>query len=605
MKILGISCFYHDSGIALIENGEILFAAQEERYSRIKHDSQFPYKSLESMFKELDIGKDEIDVCVFYEKPLLKFDRIISTYLHIAPKGFETFNIAVPEWLREKLFFRRSLKKHLKKSIGKKITNNIFFSEHHLSHAASAYYPSPFSEATVVTIDGVGEWATTTVGLGKENSLQILKEIHFPHSLGLLYSAFTQYCGFRVNSGEYKLMGLAPYGKPIYKKHISENIVFIKKDGTFELNLDYFNFLGGLEMIDQKKFTNLFGFDSRRYEEDINIHYCNVASSIQAVLEEIIINLVNNALELTNSKNLVLAGGVALNCVANKKIIDNTNIKNLWIQPAAGDAGGSLGAALSYYYNKADLPEKKHVDIMNGSYLGTSYKREEILNELEKHNLNFVEFNNANLNQYIAKRLNEGKIIGRFDGKMEFGPRALGNRSIIADPRRKEMQSKLNRKVKFRESFRPFAPSVLEEHVSNYFETGINSPYMLLTAQVKNVKIKESNSSDLLSQLNNIESKLPAITHVDGSARLQTVSLSENRKYYQLIKEFYKLSGCPVVINTSFNVRGEPIVESPKDAIRCFLNTNIDTLAIGSFIVEKDDQDIDINLDYEIQPGLD
>ena len=605
MKILGISCFYHDSGIALIEDGEILFAAQEERYSRIKHDSQFPYKAIDSMFRELDIGKDEIDVCVFYEKPLLKFDRLISTYLHIAPKGFETFNIAIPEWLREKLFFRRSLKKHLKKSIGKKIINNIYFSEHHLSHAASAYYPSPFSDATIVTIDGVGEWATTTIGIGGGNKLELLKEIHFPHSLGLLYSAFTQYCGFRVNSGEYKLMGLAPYGKPIYKNLIFENIVTMKKDGTFELNLDYFNFLGGLEMINPSKFSDLFGFDSRRYEEDINIHYCNVAASIQVVLEEVVINLVNNAINLTDSKNLVLAGGVALNCVANKKILDQTNIQNIWIQPAAGDAGGSLGAALSYYHSKSVQTEKKNIDIMNGSYLGTSYGNEEILNELKKHKLNFVEYSNTQLNKYIARQLNEGKIIGRFDGKMEFGPRALGNRSIIADPRRKDMQSKLNRKVKFSESFRPFARSVLEEYASDFFDTDTKSPYMLLTSQVKSVKVRKNDSSDLLLQLNNIDSKLPAVTHVDGSARLQTVSSEVNNKYYELINEFYKLSKCPVVINTSFNVRGEPIVESPIDAIRCFLNTNIDTLVLGSFVVEKQDQEIDINLDYEIQPGLD
>ena len=604
MKILGISCFYHDSGIALIENGEVLFAAQEERFSRLKHDASFPYKSIEKMLTELNLKKEDIDICVFYEKPLLKFDRLLSTYMHIAPKGFKSFSIAIPEWVREKLFFRNSLKKHLKKSLGKEITKNIFFSEHHYSHAASAYFPSPYKEATVLTVDGVGEWATTTIGHGTNGELNLLREIHFPHSLGLLYSAFTQYCGFRVNSGEYKLMGLAPYGKPIYKQIILENLIIKNSDLSFELNLNYFNFLGGLEMIN-KEFENLFDLPARETNQDISLHYCNVASSIQVVLEEILIELVNEAIRLTGVKNLVLAGGVALNCVANKKILDESDIENLWIQPASGDAGGSLGAALAYYYSNFDIQKNNQNDAMKGSYLGTGYSNEEIESELKRQNLTYKKFDDEKFHKFIAKELSNGKIIGRFNGRMEFGPRALGNRSILADPRNKEMQSKLNRKIKFRESFRPFAPTVLEEHVDKYFDTKTLSPYMLLTSDVKGVEINHISSTNLLDQLSAINSYLPAITHVDGSARIQTVSNEINENYYNLINEFYNQTNCPVVVNTSFNVRGEPIVESPKDAIRCFLNTNIDILAIGNFIVDKLDQKIDIKIEYDIQPGLD
>ena len=604
MKILGISCFYHDSGIALIEDGEILFAAQEERFSRLKQDARFPYKAIENMLKELSLEKNDIDLCVFYEKPLLKFDRLISTYMHIAPRGFESFNIAIPEWIREKLFFRSSLKKHLKKSLGKKITNNIFFSEHHYSHAASAYFPSPFKEATIVTVDGVGEWATTTIGHGIDGKLNLLKEIHFPHSLGLLYSAFTQYCGFRVNSGEYKLMGLAPYGNPLYKDIILENLIKKNNDGSFEINIDYFNFMGGLEMINTK-FEDLFSAPARKADQNISLHYCNVASSIQVVLEGLLIDLVNEAVEITGSKNLVLAGGVALNCVANKKIIDEANIENLWIQPASGDAGGSLGAALAYYYNSFNLQKSNEHDIMKNAYLGTSYSNKEIETELKEQKLIYEELENKKLNKFIAKELSNGKIIGRFCGRMEFGPRALGNRSILADPRNKEMQSKLNRKIKFRESFRPFAPSVLEDHVNDYFNTKVLSPYMLLTANVNNVKINKVNSTNLLDQLSSIDSRIPAITHVDGSARIQTVSIENNEEYFHLINEFYNITNCPILVNTSFNVRGEPIVESPKDAIRCFLNTNIDILAIGNFIVNKLDQKVNVTIDYEIEPGLD
>ena len=604
MKILGISCFYHDSGIALIENGEVLFAAQEERFSRLKQDASFPYKSIEKMLTELKLKKEDIDICVFYEKPLLKFDRLLTTYMHIAPKGFKSFSIAIPEWVREKLFFRNSLKKHLKKALGKEITKNIFFSEHHYSHAASAYFPSPFKEATVLTVDGVGEWATTTIGHGTGGELNLLREIHFPHSLGLLYSAFTQYCGFRVNSGEYKLMGLAPYGEPIYKEIILENLIIKNTDLSFELNLNYFNFLGGLEMIN-KEFENLFDLPAREANQDISLHYCNVASSIQVVLEEVLIELTNEAVRLTGVKNLVLAGGVALNCVANKKILDESNIENLWIQPASGDAGGSLGAALAYYYSNFDIQKNNHNDAMKGSYLGTGYSNEEIESELKQQNLTYKKFEDEKLYNFIAKELSNGKIIGRFEGRMEFGPRALGNRSILADPRNKEMQSKLNRKIKFRESFRPFAPTVLEEHVDKYFDTKHLSPYMLLTSDVKGVEINPISSTNLLDQLSAINSYLPAITHVDGSARIQTVSSEINKNYYNLINEFYNQTNCPVVVNTSFNVRGEPIVESPKDAIRCFLNTNIDILAIGNFIVEKFDQKVDIKIEYDIQPGLD
>tara|TARA_B100000965_G_C19602054_1_gene763364 strand:+ start:980 stop:2794 length:1815 start_codon:yes stop_codon:yes gene_type:complete len=604
MKILGISCFYHDSAIALIDNGVPIFAAQEERYTRVKHDSNFPHKSIESMLNTLKIEPSEIEAVVFYEKPLLKFDRLITTYLEIAPKGFETFNIAISEWIREKLFFRSSLKRHLKKSLSKELSSKIYFSEHHLSHAASAYYPSPFNESAILTVDGVGEWATTTIGMGKENNLKIIKELHFPNSLGLLYSAFTQYCGFKVNSGEYKLMGLAPYGEPIYKEIIKKELIKENEDGSFTLNLKYFNFVGGLQMINEN-FSKLFGEPERLPDEEITIHYCNVASSIQEVLEDMVINLANLSTELTGSKNLVMAGGVALNCVANKKIIDNSLVDSLWIQPASGDAGGSLGAALAFYY-KNNVSKKSNLeDNMSGSYLGNSYSDIEIEKVLNQQELRFEKYENNKTLEVIANHLNDGKIIGRFNGKMEFGPRALGNRSIIADPRNKEMQSILNRKIKFRESFRPFAPSVMDEYKKDFFDIEVESPYMLLTSSTRKFNKQNSKSEYLLDQLNSINSPLPAITHVDGSARLQTVKKNIHEDFHNLINAFYKVSNCPVVVNTSFNVRGEPIVESPLDAIRCFLNTGIDVLAIGNYIVKKEDQKNIKNIDYDIKPGLD
>ena len=605
MKILGISCFYHDSAVALVENGDILFAAQEERFSRLKHDAQFPHKSIDKMFQELNITAEDIDICVFYEKPLLKFDRIISTYLEIAPKGFETFNIAIPTWINEKLFFRNHLKKQMGSSLGKAQKSELYFSEHHLSHAASAFYPSPFDKATILTVDGVGEWATTTLGIGENNNIDLLREIHFPHSLGLLYSAFTQYCGFVVNSGEYKLMGLAPYGKPIYEKIIMDNLIDQAKDGSFTLNLEYFNFLGGLEMINDN-FSDLFVSGPRNSSQEISTHYCDIASSIQSVLEKVLIKLVDSAINITGEKNLVIAGGVALNCVANRKILEETPVDSLWVQPAAGDAGGSLGAALAYYY---DIEKGNRTisesDSMQGAYLGTSYSNLDIKTELENQGLVFQEYSEQDVHKKTAKYLSEGKIVGLFNGRMEFGPRALGNRSILADPRLKNMQSKLNRKIKFRESFRPFAPSVLEEHSQDFFGLETTSPYMLLTTDVLNINVSENAPGNLLEKLNALESPLPAITHVDGSARIQTVSKETNPKYHSLLTEFYNITQCPVVVNTSFNVRGEPIVESPKDAIRCFINTDIDILSIGNFIVDKSEQDSIPKLEYVIEPGLD
>ena len=605
MKVLGISCFYHDSAIALIDNDEILFAAQEERFSRVKHDSKFPYKSIDKMLKQLNILPNEIEAIVFYEKPLLKFDRILSTYLEIAPKGFSTFRIAIPEWIKEKLFFRRSLKKHIKKSLGKQLTNNIYFSEHHLSHAASAYYPSPFKEATILTVDGVGEWATTTIGIGRGKELKILKELHFPNSIGLFYSAFTQYCGFRVNSGEYKLMGLAPYGNPIYENVIWDNLIENYEDGSFKLNLEYFDFVGGLQMINNK-FAELFGEPCRNEGEEITKHFCDIAASVQSVTEKILIDLATYSVELTGVKNLVMAGGVALNCVSNEKINSLKIVENFWVQPAAGDSGGALGAALAYtFQNVGNITKMNSHDSMQNTYLGTSYTTLEIKKTLDDHNLKYEIYETHDLNKRLSKFLDSGKIIGRFDGKMEYGPRALGNRSIIADARSKKMQSKLNLNIKFRESFRPFAPSVIIEESSNFFELETPSPYMLLTTKVLGFKASSNKNESLLEKLKSIESQLPAITHVDGSARLQTVAVEDNANYYNLINEFYNLTGCPVIVNTSFNVRGEPIVESPEDAVRCFFNTGIDILVINEFLIIKQDQnDIPI-LNYKVNPGLD
>ena len=608
---MGISCFYHDSSVTLIENEKITFAAQEERFTRIKHDSSFPKKSIQYLLKKQNIKLNDLEAIVFYEKPFLKFERLLETYIAFAPKGFKSFCASIPIWLREKLFQKRLLISQLKK-IDKSFNpiNKIKFSEHHLSHAASAFYPSPFEEAAVLTLDGVGEWATTTISYGKNNKIKILDEIHFPHSLGLLYSAFTYYLGFKVNSGEYKVMGLAPYGEPKYKELIYKNLIDVKSDGSFKLNMNFFDFATGLKMTN-KNFSKLFGEKVRLSEtEEITQFHMNVASSIQVVTEEIIIKIVKNIKKKINSKNLCLAGGVALNCVANGKILKEKIFENIWVQPAAGDAGGSLGAALTYFYEfKNQSRTNQSVDTMEGSYLGPEYSNKEIKEELLKLGALFEEVSDEKLLDDTVKDIISEKAVGWFQGKMEFGPRALGNRSIIADPRSLNMQKTLNLKVKYRESFRPFAPSILRESVSNYFDLNCDSPYMLLVANInQNIK-KEMNDKEKklfgIEKLNIVRSNIPAVTHVDYSSRIQTVDKKTNGKFYNLISHFNKKTGFPLLVNTSFNIRGEPIVNTIEDAFKCFMGTELDTLVVGNFILRKKVQRVEFNKDYKKKYSLD
>jgi carbamoyltransferase len=595
MKILGISAFYHDSAACLIEDGNIVSAAQEERFSRKKHDANFPFKAIISCLAENHTSLEELDYVVFYEKPLLKFERLIETYLAFAPKGFVSFSKSMPIWLKEKLFQRKLIIECLRElSTEVDWDQKLLFSEHHVSHAASAFYPSPFNRAAVLTMDGVGEWATTTLGLGNESNLSIIKEINFPHSLGLLYSAITQYLGFRVNSGEYKIMGLAPYGTPRFASLIRDNLIDVKQDGSFVLNMSFFNYATGLRMINNK-FEKLFQGPTRRPESEITIREMDIAASIQAVLEDVVLKLVTNIADITGEKNLCLAGGVALNCVANGKI-ENANIfENIWVQPASGDAGGSLGAALSVYHlmlkNKRSLLPN-NLDSMKGSFLGPSYKMEEVIALLNKHDAVFKELNDSELFEEVANLMVQGKSIGWMSGRMEFGPRALGNRSIIADARSPFIQKRLNLQIKYRESFRPFAPSVLFNDLSDWFELTKSSPYMLMVTKVKNDKrilVEESHLFGI-EKLNLMRSLIPAVTHVDYSARVQTVHEETNPRFYALIDKFKTLSGCPVIVNTSFNIRGEPIVNTPEDALKCFMNTDLDVLVIENAILYKSDQ---------------
>ena len=590
-NILGISAFYHDSAATLIQNGKIIAAAQEERFSRKKHDERFPKNAINYVLQEGKINLNEIDHIVFFEKPFLKFERLLETYLAFAPKGFKSFSLAMPVWLREKLFQKKhlfDLLKELDKNF--KDIKKIKFSEHHYSHAASAFYPSPFEEAIILTLDGVGEWATTTLAHGKGNQITILKEIHFPHSLGLLYSAFTYYTGFKVNSGEYKVMGLAPYGKPIYKDLILENLIDLKEDGSFRLDMSYFNYATGLTMTN-KKFEHLFGQPARKKEdEQLTQFHMDIAASIQAVTEEVVLRVTRYIAKEYNVKNLCMAGGVALNCVANGKILKDQTFENIWIQPAAGDAGGSLGAALAYWHQELNHKRKINSDdSMNGSYLGPSYENTTVEKELLSLNANFKKYSEEELLKILASELSKEKTVGWFQGKMEFGPRALGARSILADPRSEKMQKELNLKVKFRESFRPFAPSVLSEDVNDWFDLKTSSPYMLLVAEIKKeMQISMTIEQDKLfgiEKLNIKKSKIPAVTHVDYSARIQTVHQKTNPRYYKLIKRFKEITGCSVLVNTSFNIRGEPIVCSIKDAFRCFMGTNLDILAIEDFVL--------------------
>ncbi len=609
-NILGISAFYHDSAAALIVNGKIIAAAQEERFSRIKHDPSYPKFSIDYILKEGKLKFSEIDAVVFYDKPFLKFERLLETYIGFIPFGLKSFRMAMPIWLREKLFLKDLLIKIFKENNENFNENKLFFSEHHLSHAASAFYPSPFKDAIILTLDGVGEWATTTIGIGNSEKLKIEKELHFPHSLGLLYSAFTYYTGFKVNSGEYKLMGLAPYGEPRYSDIILKQLIDLKDDGSYRLNQKYFNYSTGLTMVN-KNFEELFGNPIRNPEiDDLTQFHMDIAASIQNVIELIVIKIAKFAKKNYGYSNLCLAGGVALNCVANGKIFKEKIFKNIWIQPASGDAGGALGAALAFWH--LELNKKRTIenpDSMNGSYLGPKLSDDQIENELTSSKAIYKKLKYEEIIERTAVAISNEKAVGWIQGKMEFGPRALGNRSILADPRSKNIQKQLNLKIKFRESFRPFAPSVLEEDVNNWFDFDGSSPYMLIVSNVKknicNPMTEKEKKLFGIEKLNISRSKIPAITHVDYSARIQTVHKNTNKKYYDLIKKFYDLTGCPILVNTSFNIRGEPIVCSPKDAFRCFMGTNLDFLVIGNYILDKRDQHVSNITNYKDQFELD
>ncbi|MEZ5550290.1 MAG: carbamoyltransferase [Pseudomonadales bacterium] len=606
MQVLGISAFYHDSAAALIRDGEIVAAAQEERFTRKKHDSGFPQHAIEYCLREAGCTLGEIDHVAFYDKPFLKFERLLETYLAFAPKGFRSFNLSVPVWLREKLFQKSLLIDEFKKF--DEATNwedKLLFSEHHLSHAASAFYPSPFEEAVVLTMDGVGEWATTSVAIGSGNKLEVRKEIHFPHSLGLLYSAFTYYTGFKVNSGEYKLMGLAPYGAPKYVDLIYKHLVDVKEDGSFWLNQDYFNYCTGLTMTNDR-FAEIFGEPARLAEGRLTQFHMDVAASIQQVTEDVVLKIVNALAREYDCPNLCLAGGVALNCVANGKVEAAGGFRNLWVQPASGDAGGSLGAALTTYYHHLGKPrtvDHKALDAMSGSYLGPEYSQSEIEQALTGAGAKFSVLPEAEMIATCAAAIAEDKVIGWMQGRMEFGPRALGGRSIIGSAVSASAQKQINLKIKYRESFRPFAPSVLREKVGEWFELDGDSPYMLLVKDVTDERrIPMSDEQKELfgiEKLNVARSTIPAVTHVDYSARIQTVHAETNPRYHELIRKVDELTGVPVVVNTSFNVRGEPIVCTPEDAFRCFMGTEMDVLAVGNCVLHKADQDPALKIDYK------
>ena len=610
IRILGISAFYHDSAAALIVDGKIIAAAQEERFTRKKHDPSYPANAINYCLSEANISLDQVDYIAFYDKPFLKFERLLETYVALAPKGLQSFRMAMPIWLREKLFLKDMLIKEIKKVDKNFDDTKMMFGEHHFSHAASAFYASPFEEAVVLTLDGVGEWATTTVAIGKGHELNIVKEIHFPHSLGLLYSAFTYYIGFRVNSGEYKVMGLAPYGEPKYKDLILDKLIDLKEDGSFRLDQSYFNYAAGLTMVNQK-FADLFGKPIRKPDADeLTQFHMDIAASVQAVTEQVVLIMTRSLAKEYNIPNLCMAGGVALNCVANGKIIKDESFKNIWIQPAAGDAGGALGGALAVWHKELNNPRIVHPnDAMQGSYLGPSYKQESIENELLACGAKFDSVTENEMIEQTAQALVDGKAIGWFQDRMEFGPRSLGGRSILGDPRSEKMQKTLNLKVKYRESFRPFAPSVLREDVSEWFEADYDSPYMLLVDDVKKNKriemSKEEKSLFGIDKLNIKRSSIPAITHVDYSARIQTVHKETNPKYHALITKFKEKTGCSVVVNTSFNVRGEPIVCTPEDAFRCFMGTELDVLVVGNCVLRKERQDKSLVEDYKEKYELD
>lgn len=596
MNLLGISAHYHDSAAALISDGEIIAAAQEERFTRKKHDPSFPGNAIRYCLQESGLSINELDAVVYYDKPLIKFERLLETYLSYAPRGFQSFVMAMPVWLKEKLYLKQVLKKELAAIAGGKIDElpRLLFTEHHQAHAASAFYPGPFEKAAVLCMDGVGEWATTSVWLGEGNQLTPQWEINFPHSLGMLYSAFTNYTGFKVNSGEYKLMGLAPYGEPKYVDLILDKVVDLKEDGTFRLDMQYFNYCTGLTMINNK-FADLFGGPARRAESEITQKEMDIASSIQAVTEEIILRLARTVQKELDVEYLCLAGGVALNCVSNGRLLREGLFKDIWIQPAAGDAGGAVGCALAVYYSETDQPRVVNgSDRMQGSYLGPRYGSSEIKSQLDQYNAVYTLLEDNQLFDQLSSILADEKVVGWFQGRMEFGPRALGGRSIIGDPRSRTMQSVMNLKIKYRESFRPFAPSILNEKVSEWFEQDRPSPYMLMVAPVnedKRIEMTEEEKQFFgVQKLNIPRSQIPAITHVDYSARIQTVHKETNPRYHRLLKSFDEKTDCPILINTSFNVRGEPIVCTPEDAYRCFMRTEMDYLVIENYVLAKDDQ---------------
>ena len=611
MRILGLSAFYHDSAAALVEDGRILAAAQEERFTRKKHDSGFPREAVGYCLAEAGIGLDQVDHVVFYDKPFIKFERLLETYLTFAPKGFRSFRMAMPLWLKEKLFQKKLLKEELEAfAPDYDWEKRLLFSEHHLSHAASAFYPSPFEEAVVLTMDGVGEWTTTSVAHGRGNRLEVMRELHFPHSLGLLYSAFTYYTGFKVNSGEYKVMGLAPYGEPKYAELILDHLVDLKADGTFRLEQAYFDYCTGLTMTSEK-FHDLFGGPPRRAEERLTQRHMDLAASIQAVTEEVVLRLTRSLAAETGARNLCLAGGVALNCVANGKVLRDGKFERNWIQPAAGDAGGALGAALVAYH--LHLGRERRLgnarDGMEGSYLGPAFAQGEVEQRLAAAGAVFDVLDDDALLERSVDALQDGKAVGWFQGRMEFGPRALGGRSILGDPRNPAMQKTLNLRVKYRESFRPFAPSVLDEDVRDWFELEDESPYMLLVADVVKDKRREMTADEQalfgIDKLNVPRSEIPAVTHVDYSARVQTVHRDTNPRYHALLSAFKARTGCPVLVNTSFNVRGEPIVCTPEDAFRCFMGSDIEVLVAGNCYLAKERQDAGLSEDYTSKFELD
>jgi carbamoyltransferase len=605
VRILGISAFYHDSAAALVDDGAIVAAAQEERFTRAKHDSSFPKHAIEYCLEESGAGLEAVDYVAFYDKPFLKFERLLETYLAFAPRGFQSFRMAIPVWIKEKLFQKSYITKELRAYAPDfDWETRLLFAEHHQSHAASAFYPSPFEDAVVLTMDGVGEWATTSVGMGRGNRLEMAKEIHFPHSLGLLYSAFTYYTGFRVNSGEYKVMGLAPYGEPKYKALILDHLMDLKEDGTFRLDLSYFDYCTGLRMTNDR-FSELFGGPPRLPEERVTQREMDFAASIQAVTEEVVLRLTRALAKESGSKNLCMAGGVALNCVANGKVLRDGRFENLWVQPAAGDAGGALGAALTAFHLFQDQPRVTNgaLDAMRGSYLGPAFAQEEIERRLSAAGAKYEVLGDEALLETVAEALAAEKAVGWFQGRMEFGPRALGNRSILGDARSPTMQKTLNLKVKYRESFRPFAPSVLAEDVADWFELDRASPYMLQVADVtpehrRDMTVEEKSLFGI-DKLNVPRSDIPAVTHVDYSARIQTVHRETNPRYHALISAFKERTGCSVLVNTSFNVRGEPIVCTPEDAFHCFMGTEVEVLAVGNCLLKKEAQDPSLKLDYK------